>query len=166
MQVQEPATSTCAGWVAMRNETCWDFESIIIRCVSWISNKLQIKMSACNEYELLYLLYVLVTNHQVTERAATQEHHRNSSSRIHCHHYRRNYLVCAPCRCSRIRGRSPGKVAAGPAPCVASYPCPASGTTPGRWGSSVHTWSPPGDVHILCCWWRKSGDHTQQGGGN
>lgn len=73
-----------------------------------------------------------------------------------------NYLVCAPCRCSRTRGRSPGRAAAGLAPCVASYPCPGSGTTPGHWGSSEHTWSPPGDVHILCCWWRKSGDHTQQ----
>lgn len=66
------------------------------------------------------------------------------------------YLVCAPCRCSRIRGRSPGKVEADPVPCVAFYPCPVSGTTPGHWGSSAHTWSPPGDVHIRCCWWRRS----------
>lgn len=66
------------------------------------------------------------------------------------------YLVCAPCRCSRIRGRSPGKVEADPVPCVAFYPCPVSGTTPGHWESSAHTWSPPGDVHIRCCWWRRS----------
>lgn len=79
------------------------------------------------------------------------------------HYYLHNYLVCAPCRCSRTRGRSPGRAAAGLAPCVASYPCLMSGTTPGHWGNSEHTWSPPGDVHILCCWWRKSGDHTQQG---
>lgn len=80
----------------------------------------------------------------------------------HDRQYWSNYLVCAPCRCSRTLGRSPGRAAASLAPCVASYPRPRSGTTPGRWGSSEHTWSPPADVHIRCCWWRKPGDHTQQ----